>query len=313
MKQVIISCADKANGLKKVDIKWPIDPIRSYHPQLFLVDRAEFGKISGKIASKTLEGILQQGVYILIAEMTAEKGRFNVAVGTDDFIANKKTLLECIIEQDEQPFPSKIKYWKKAIVICDWGNDIPIGKIGNVSNSTEDDKKAHAISEESAFIKQMIYETLNCGIFNIQLRKGQEAKSCIVNPAFNRYNHYLFSVFHLIEKIFPTFFKECEKAEGCAYGTALPKLMLNGKVRIGEKLYGNDNSEAEAIVFNLNGFIRLDKYNKSNLNEPNSLSKLTSMTQAIKEICNSNEKAPVGYLKFWSIKRNGEKIKFENL
>lgn len=308
MKNVVLEYTDKGVGIQKVDIEWPDSPIMSYHPQLFLCDRAQLEQVSSQTAGKSLKGILRQGVYLLIWEKAQSEG-FNVFAGTHDF-ENNKTLLDCIISQAQEPNPLAIKDWEKAVVVCDWRDDISIAKIGSVSNSIEDDKKARVISEESAFIREMIYEILGNDISNIQ-KRGVKSQSCIANPAINRYNHYLYSVFHIIEKKFPNFFTSSSQEIKGEYGNALPKMMLHGKVGIGEKLYGKHNSEA--TVVDLNGFIRLDKYDNSKSNASNSLSKIISMNQAIIEICNSNQQENVGYLDFWSIKRSGEEIRFKDL
>lgn len=311
MTYAAFQCTQLADGIQRVTVDWPEGWSHpNCHPYLFLYDKEKGAKCSAPV---TLDGkdVFQHGVYILIANQY-QPDKLNVLVGASSGETGSKSLLDLLKEQQNCQV-SGMRDWHSAIVICDWQDDILIEEINQTKNKkksfndTVETKKNEAFWEETDLIQNMFYKIIgNSEVFNIKLRGTQEG-CAMANPASNRYNYYIHSALNVLAIKFPPTIKcDTKNAEGNAT-KMLPKLMLKGEFCLGEKLYGDHNSEA--MVCDFGGRILLYQYDNSK-----SIPKITSINGAteIVRVAN-NQKGSIPPKTFWHIMRRGEKIKLADL
>ena len=311
MKYANLSFSSFSAGIERVDISWPkgwMHPI--CHPHLFLYKGEEVPDTCQTLPKVGGKKVFQHGVYIILSNQTMSD-KFNVLVGATDGEKDSKSLVDVLSDKTEEICSiSGMREWHSAIVVCDWQDDIPIvsyeGKAKKVSSLVKS-KKDNAFKEEIALIRDMMHQILEKKeIFDIQIR-GATNSSALANPASNRYNYYINSALRLLIKEFPSVIK-CDSKNKAGNATQLlPKLMLEGAICFGEKLYGNHNSEATVCDFE--GRVLLEKYDNSQ-----SVPQITSIKEATEIVSIANNQRSTGAPKnFWRIEKGGKRIKLGDL
>ena len=280
-----------------------------YDPVVVIFDK----KDAGNIASKKL-GVNEpkKGVYVIV-ETEPSWGRYNVTVGLGGVDGEKQTLLRRVKHHDYNP-PSVMEDWNKAILICDWEDDIRNRAFNYNSASKENQKKKidEAMASEVHLIEKMLHEELmgfneDLGSLRVHRNQSSNFTHYMPNPDNERYDYYIRVVMEALRKIVPKY-DEPRTSNSIRY------LIKKQLLAEGDTVYGSFDSEAKII--NKKGEAEVTKFLKNNkkaLKKDLSELKNVSLSRAASVILEANGKSKIIASKFWYVIKNNELVAIEDL
>ena len=296
-----IQLVEGVTGLNKLEF------VPFYNPTVLILDREETKGIGrARMSAVSADSSLLKGVYIL-AESDPTRGRYNVSVGLSGVDRNsvtpegeQQTLLERVKYHASSP-PSDVEDWDKAILICDWEDDIRnrVIKFGSVAQTTQDGKIVEAMRSEVHLLEKMLHAELAqfsgvLGSLNVHRNKGKGFRYFMTNPDRARYDYYIRIAMEALRKI------------GIDYDAPPTRKHIKHFIdaqllAVGETVYGRFDSEA--VIINEKGNAKVTKFQKNNKNATKKdLSDMQdiSLYKAASAILEANGKTPnVNASKFW--------------
>ena len=241
------------------ELKPEASPLSSFfNPTVVLCERDRIGGSLSPSVKSIYEEKYRRGFYICL-DTNLMGGRYNVFVGSGGMMKTKdsQTLFTAIADQasrnpddseEKNPFKKRNK-WDKAILVCDWEQDIQFRKIYAGSMMHDHDKYNKPVNNTmkddiklaGSFCNIKLKEYEDSGSLRVSQNKQNTSNLFISNfYDSDRYEYYVHLALKFVECLIPDF---AEK----------PKPQISTK----DKLYGE--FDAEAIVLD-NCDIRVIKF-----------------------------------------------------
>lgn len=288
-----------------------------YNPTVLIFDNKE----AGGIGSTKLGGDEpKKGVYVIV-ETEPTRGRYNVTVGLGGVDGNRgtakgdqQTLLKRVKYHDYSP-PSVMEDWDKAILICDWEDDIRNRAIefGSVAQQTQGKKIIEAMKSEVTLIEKMLHAELNqftgsLGSLRVHRNKSKRFNYFMANPDNERYEYYIGIAMEALRQIVPNYDAPPTRKH--------IKYFIEAQLlAVGETVYGDFDSEAE--ILDKKGNAKVIKFRKNNKKVgTKDLSGLQniSLRRATLAILEANgEKLNANTAKFWRVMDNNKFVAIKDL
>lgn len=193
-----------------------------YNPTVLIYDRCEAENIGSE---KLGENEPKKGVYVL-AETTSRYSKYNVTVGLSGVDRKRGTakdeqqsLLRRVKHHASNP-PSFMKGWDKAILICDWENDIRnrAMEFGHVTQKNQNAKIDEAMKSEVHLIEKMLHTELmkfNEKSGSLKVHRNADPKRFqyyMPTPDNERYQYYIKIVLEALREIDINYKKDPEES-----------------------------------------------------------------------------------------------------
>ena len=287
-----------------------------FDPVVILLDREGargFNKTKLKNSDSDVE--IRKGVYILAATELNSFGKYNVTVGQSGVDGKKQTLIERVKYHASIP-PVGMEKWNKAILICDWENDILAGAKSGSKQKSRKNKEIliQTMRTEVHLLESMLHSELKkyddqIGSLSIERDEGGIIEF-MLNPDLRRYEYYVECVMKILGDITPDF-AEPSKTKKMQIKDYIKAELLT----VGEKIIGRFDSKGE--ILDLQGNARIDEFVIDGKKAPKSkVGKLSnvSLHKALTFIRKENKAlGSVSAPDFWYVSRNGDYIRISDL
>lgn len=202
----VLSYAKKEIGasLLQVEFHLLIDHDFSVAPTVLVCDR-------NSVKRKDNENAATNGVYVLV-NPKINKGKYDVAVGRSEVAQGnaskppnekQQTLMGLIRDLADSPEPKEMKDWKRAILICDWEEDIEKRGARKGKPKTDiDEKNEKALNDEIFHLANLFHNELKKSkALNLDVHGYHRDSYYLPNPDSLRYDYYVGIVKRLLSMI----------------------------------------------------------------------------------------------------------------
>ena len=297
-----------------------LEPPPVFEPTLILLDREKaWGQNKTKLKNTESDVKIRRGVYILAATERNSFGRYNVTVGQSGVDGEKRILIERVKEHASRP-PLGMEKWSKAILLCDWGNDILAGAKSGLKKESKRSKEIlfQTMRTEVHFLESILHRELKkygdeeTGSLSVERDEGGIIEF-MPNPDLRRYEYYVDCAMEILGDIVPGFAEPSKKKK-------IDKMYIKDYLKeellvVGEKVFGRFDSKGE--ILDLEGNARIDEFaigrKKATKSQIAELSNV-SLNKAVTYIRKANEASGnVPAPDFWYVLRNGDQIRISDL
>lgn len=312
-------------GKKILTGYWQLELPPAFDPVAILLDRKEaegYNKVKLKNSDSDVE--IRKGVYILAATERNSLGKYNVTVGQSGVDGQRQILIQRVKHHASNP-PVGMEKWDKAILLCDWENDILAGAKSSSkkkSNASKASKEVliQIMKTEVHLLESMLHSELKkyddeIGSLSVERNEGGLIEF-MPNPDLRRYEYYVECAMRILEDIAPDFMKPSKnKKMQKIQRMQIEDYLVKGLLSEGEKVFGRFDSKG--TILDLEGNVRIDEFTimnkKAKKNEIDKLSNL-SLFKAAAHIRNANKASgSVSAPDFWYVSRNDEQIQIKDL
>lgn len=288
-----------------------------FGPVVILLDKEDMRGLIKQLKNSDSDVKIRRGVYILAATERNSLGKYNVTVGQSGVDGEKQKLIERVKYHVSKP-PRGMEKWNKAILVCDWENDILAGaKGGSKQKSSKNNKEIllKTMKSEVHFLESMLHSELKkyddeIGSLSVQRDEGGINK-LMLNPDLRRYEYYVECVMKILGDIASGFMdppREKKKMQIRDYLKA-------GLLEVGDNIYGRFDSAGKILDLQGNSLIR--EFAIGNKKAPKSeLDKLSnvSLYQALAYIRKANNASGnISAPDFWYVSRSDDRIRISDL
>lgn len=288
-----------------------------YNPTILILDREETKGIGRVRMGPDSADSYLKGVYIL-AESDPTRGRYNVSVGLGGVDGKRgtvkggqQTLLERVKYHASSP-PSDVEEWDKAILICDWEDDIRNRaiKFGSVVQTTQDRKITEAMRSEVHLLEKMLHAELTkftgktSGSLNLHRNKSKRFNYFMANPDNERYEYYIGIAMEAFRQVVP-------KYDAPPTRKRIKYFIEAQLLAVGETVYGSFDSEA--IILDKKGNAKVIKFRKKQKMDLSELQNISLHKAALAILEANGENPNANAPTFWKVINNNELIPIKDL
>ena len=157
----------------------------------------------------------KKGVYVLVDTKPDRRGMYNVSVGHGGVNKRKnteegqqQTLYGSIKNLKSRPIPKEMKDWNKAILICDWQDDIEKRSTGNGSYQGKNDLIIQVMKQEVNHLSKFLHNELKKSKdLPLKVHSRRKTTYFMPNPDLRRYDYHVDVVKKMLQMIIDGYFE----------------------------------------------------------------------------------------------------------